>query len=553
MSRPTANHAAWPLLDVQVDDWTLTQRGDFAVGAQTHLGRTVVIKTVPDPAAHPEAVDALVREARAIATLDHPYAMRVHGLGRLPNGGIGMLARRVEGAAWSELLADPAHPTWATHTGAEGADPVQGRLPDHLEVLLKVCMAIANAHKRGVAHCGLGLDAVVVGELGQVQVVAWSQASVAPEEAQISADVRALGAMLCQIVTGQPATDNDEVVFDVGVDPHLSPICQDAKSGKYATVLGLRRAIVDYLHRRRVVGFREAAGVALHELVQLLEREETGSDVDGREVYGLAAKAEFGLLKVLELFPDDRDVSAQLEEYRELMVDRALRQRDEVAARRLLGQMVNPSERLVSRAAALEQTLRAEDQRRSELLEWKADIDPAVGHRLRTRLTVAASLLSGGLQVVFGVLERTGVYAAEHLTYASMCLLTLVVLAGFWLFGRTGLARNVWGRRHMEVLLAIQALPAALFVGTWLLEVPFRATLTLAMLVMTTLLATVAVAAVPVMRGAAVIGLGLYLLGAWVPGYEYILLGLVTMSAGLWTAAYAPMPRRPSALEKVPA
>jgi hypothetical protein len=79
-----------------------------------------------------------------------------------------------------------------------------------LHIVLRVCEAVAFAHSRGVIHCDLKPENVMVGEFGEVLVMDWGVANMAgagtrgfmpPEQERgepvdARADVYALGAML---------------------------------------------------------------------------------------------------------------------------------------------------------------------------------------------------------------------------------------------------------------------------------------------------------------------------------------------------------------------
>jgi serine/threonine-protein kinase len=184
------------------------------------------------------ARERFLREARLTGSLEHPGIVPVHQLGQLADGRPCYTMKLVRGRTFADMLrAEP-----------EGAE----RLPRLLAVVEKVCQAVAYAHSKGVIHRDLKPHNVMVGEFGEVQVMDWglakelsgdeppapseatekvetvarteegeglSRAGLAlgtpeympPEQAagdwevvDERADVFALGAILCAVLTGRP-------------------------------------------------------------------------------------------------------------------------------------------------------------------------------------------------------------------------------------------------------------------------------------------------------------------------------------------------------------
>src|SRR6185436_2391987 len=125
----------------------------------------------------------------------------------------------LEGRSLQEILLDPAN---ATQEGMFKA----------LEVLVRVCDAVAFAHTRGIFHCDLKPQNIMVAEHGQIYVVDWglarrkkdlptqekddegaigTPAYMAPEQARgwnyaidERTDVFTLGGILYRILAGRP-------------------------------------------------------------------------------------------------------------------------------------------------------------------------------------------------------------------------------------------------------------------------------------------------------------------------------------------------------------
>jgi len=202
------------------------------------LLRTVAIKVLdPNLANRPEEVSRFVREAQITAQLDHPNIVPVHELGTDASGNRYFTMKRVEGRTMTEWIAELDHPP---------ASPEE--LHQLVMAYLKVCDAVGFAHSRGVLHCDLKPDNIMVGSFGQVYVMDWglalvkaapqmgkgvalagaaSQAAVthnigcgtpafmAPEQAaglplSDATDVFALGALLYSILTGAPPYPHED-------------------------------------------------------------------------------------------------------------------------------------------------------------------------------------------------------------------------------------------------------------------------------------------------------------------------------------------------------
>jgi serine/threonine-protein kinase len=212
-------------------------------GNDVDLGRDVALKVLRDRHLDkPEFVRRFVEEARIGGQLQHPGIVPVYELGLQAGRRPLFTMKLISGTTLAEVLA-------------ARADSFDDRLR-MLKVFERVCHTVAYAHSRRVVHRDLKPSNIMIGSFGEVQVVDWGLAKVLaaeesveqeadaaalrpmgrgghsqagsvmgtlaympPEQAQgrtaeldERSDIFALGAILCEILTGTPpyAADGEE-------------------------------------------------------------------------------------------------------------------------------------------------------------------------------------------------------------------------------------------------------------------------------------------------------------------------------------------------------
>jgi tetratricopeptide (TPR) repeat protein/tRNA A-37 threonylcarbamoyl transferase component Bud32 len=220
--------------------------GAVLKGHDPDLGRDVALKVLrEDHRDKADMVRRFVEEAQIGGQLQHPGVVPIYELGTFTDHRPFFSMKLVKGHTLAELLDERDSP----------ADD----LPRFLSIYQAICQTVAYAHSRGVIHRDLKPSNVMVGSFGEVQVMDWGLAKVlsrggalddaqtetagdretviatarsgssstersqagmvmgtpsymAPEQARGEldhvderADVFALGSILCEILTGEPA------------------------------------------------------------------------------------------------------------------------------------------------------------------------------------------------------------------------------------------------------------------------------------------------------------------------------------------------------------
>lgn len=119
----------------------------------------------------------LLREARITGLLEHPGIVPVYGIGLTSDRHLYYTMKLVRGHSLRELVR--AHEQ--RELGAEGQFTIQRRV----EIVLRVCDALAFAHARGVVHRDLTPNNVMVGRFGEVLVMDWGIAKLLDRDAEL--------------------------------------------------------------------------------------------------------------------------------------------------------------------------------------------------------------------------------------------------------------------------------------------------------------------------------------------------------------------------------
>ena len=220
--------------------------GAVLKGRDPDLGRDVALKVLrEDHRENADMVRRFIEEAQIGGQLQHPGVVPIYELGTFTDRRPFFSMKLVKGHTLASLLADRENPS--------------DDLPRFLSIFEAIAQTVAYTHARGVIHRDLKPSNVMVGSFGEVQVMDWGLAKVlprggvvddaqagksarqetliatnrsqsddprlshagsvmgtpsymAPEQARGEidriderVDVFALGSMLCEVLTGEPA------------------------------------------------------------------------------------------------------------------------------------------------------------------------------------------------------------------------------------------------------------------------------------------------------------------------------------------------------------
>jgi serine/threonine protein kinase len=247
------------------------------------LGREVALKVLRTPDPSPDERERILREARILASLEHPGIAPVHDVGVLPDGRVFYVMKRVRGERLDSF--------------ARGA---RSRA-ELLRVFRQVCDAVAFAHAAGVIHRDLKPQNVMLGAFGEVLVLDWGVAKLrgqpagpismsgvcaaaedtatgavmgtpgymAPEQltgrsaaVDERTDVFGLGGILCFLLTGDhPPAGLPEGGRWSAVPAPLRAICERARATapelRYPSASELAADVANYLDALPVTAHRE--------------------------------------------------------------------------------------------------------------------------------------------------------------------------------------------------------------------------------------------------------------------------------------------------------
>jgi eukaryotic-like serine/threonine-protein kinase len=172
--------------------------GEVYEAQDAKLGRSVAIKVLPDPLVHqPERMARFEREARLLASLNHPNIATIYGI------------EEAEGVRFLILELVPGE----TMAGLFGRGPME--VAKALGLFRQVAEALEAAHESGVVHRDLKPANVKVTPAGQVKVLDFGLAKAFADPASPTTD----GARKTLSIDGDPTREG----LVLGTPAYMSP------------------------------------------------------------------------------------------------------------------------------------------------------------------------------------------------------------------------------------------------------------------------------------------------------------------------------------------
>jgi|SRR5579859_77168 len=276
-----------------------------------NLLRSVALKRLDkDLAGKKFYKDAFIAEGQITGQLEHPNIVPVHELAIDPNGVPYFTMKLVVGQSFDAWLKKHRPGTVE-------------RIAGGIEVLLKVCDALAYAHHRGVVHRDLKPANIMVGDFGQVYLMDWGLAKLvrsspasgkgalmnapgpvgtadymAPEQARGNpddvderSDVFGVGALLFEVLCGHgpygPRNERTEVLVKLAAEGKVLAIdaaCETVGVARRIRAVAERATQPDPLDRyQTVTEMQDAMRAFLHGGLHLPRRTFAPGEVIVRE------------------------------------------------------------------------------------------------------------------------------------------------------------------------------------------------------------------------------------------------------------------------------
>src|SRR6266404_4309848 len=167
----------------------------------TKLGRNVALKFLSEEAVKDKpALERFLREARAAASLNHPHICTIHEIGE-DNGEPFIVMELLEGVSLKQRI-----------------DGERMRIDELLDLAIQIADGLAAAHTKGITHRDIKPANIFLTRSGQVKILDFGLAKLAPEKPRVSEAVTVGGD-----ATAAPADHLTSPGVALGTIAYMSP------------------------------------------------------------------------------------------------------------------------------------------------------------------------------------------------------------------------------------------------------------------------------------------------------------------------------------------
>ncbi len=269
----------------------------------TNLGRDVAIKILPRAfTSNPDRLLRFEREARMLASFNHPHICSIHGLEET-DGLRYLVLELIDGETLAEVVQHCSPGSRAARSRSHGDGPRTLDIPEALRIAGQIVEALEAAHERGIVHRDLKPANIKITSAGVVKVLDFGLAKatddvpppaggtrdglilgtaayMSPEQARGKAvdkrtDIWAFGCILYEMLTGRVAfpgeTDSDIIGKILEREPDWSAL-------PAATPAAVRRVLLRCLAKDSKQRLRDIGDVRI-EIDTIDQEAPSGSSV----------------------------------------------------------------------------------------------------------------------------------------------------------------------------------------------------------------------------------------------------------------------------------
>ena len=459
--------------------------GVVHLAEQRSLGRKVALKSLKPGIVEKVAIETMLKEAFVTGHVEHPSVVPIHDIVLDAEGRPSIVLKRIEGQPWEALIGDAK--AVRRRFGAEDL------FEWNLSILLQVANAVAYAHSRGIVHRDLKPENVMIGEFGEVYLVDWGIAVAVDPDADPrlprlreeepmagtpcymapemlggrgapigrATDVYLLGAVLYEIICGQPPHDGETLQEVVGsiviseppipehVPEDLVRILRRALDrdphARFENAVQFRLALQGFLRHQGSRRLAEEAARRRRALEDLLVRVDAGEAVDEALLESTYAECRFGYLQAIRAWTANESAEAALAE----VVTRFARfQLGRGQPRLAASAIAGMEEALPELAAEIARAVAAKERELAELERLGRELDPQAGRRTRAFLAIVGGSLWTATPLLGYVPAIRHVPEGEALAILPLVLVVLLGAIVYW-------ARESMTRAALNRFLAV--------------------------------------------------------------------------------------------------